>query len=83
MFDGNEGGFSRREFVRASMSAAALAALPASMLAAAASLLGDLHIGPVTQILIPAVITVIVVTSPWWWRSRNRNTQPDLPTLLS
>jgi YjbE family integral membrane protein len=54
-----------------------------SMLAAGASRLGHLPIGPVTQILIPTVITAIVVTSPWWWRSRNRNAQPDVPTLLS
>jgi acetylornithine deacetylase/succinyl-diaminopimelate desuccinylase-like protein len=41
MSDSNEGGFNRREFVRASMSAAALAALPASMLAAAAEVEAD------------------------------------------
>src|SRR6516162_6149382 len=41
MSESNEGGFNRREFVRASMSAAALAALPASMLAAAAEAEAD------------------------------------------
>ena len=41
MSDSNEGGFNRREFVRASMSAAALAALPTSMLAAAAETEAD------------------------------------------
>jgi YjbE family integral membrane protein len=47
-----------------------------SMLAAVASRLGHLLTGRVTQFLIPAAMTVIVVTSPLWWRSRNRNAQP-------
>lgn len=42
-----------------------------SMLAAVASRLGHPLSGPVIQFLIPAVITVIVVTSPLWWRSRD------------
>jgi acetylornithine deacetylase/succinyl-diaminopimelate desuccinylase-like protein len=41
MCDSNDGAFNRRQFVRGSMSAAALAALPASMLAAAADAEAD------------------------------------------
>jgi YjbE family integral membrane protein len=73
----------KRYPVMLTIGSAILGWVSGSMLAAVASLLGHLPIGPVTQILIPAVITVIVVTSPWWWRSRNRNAQRDLPTLLS
>jgi YjbE family integral membrane protein len=73
----------KRYPVMLAIGSAILGWVSGSMLAAVASRLGHSPIGPVTQILIPAVITVIVVTSPWWWRSRNRNAQPDLPTLLS
>src|SRR6201993_3971044 len=41
MSDTNDGAFNRREFVRGSMSAATLAALPASMLAVAADAEAD------------------------------------------
>ena len=41
MSDTTDGTFNRREFVRGSMSAAALAALPASLLAAAAEVEAD------------------------------------------
>jgi YjbE family integral membrane protein len=47
-----------------------------SMLAAVASRLGHLLSGRVIQFLIPAVVTVIVVTSPLWWRSRAGALQP-------
>ncbi|HEY2105861.1 MAG TPA: YjbE family putative metal transport protein [Candidatus Binataceae bacterium] len=43
-----------------------------SMLAAVASRMGHPLSGPGIQFLIPALITVIVVTSPLWWRSRDR-----------
>jgi YjbE family integral membrane protein len=73
----------KRYPVMLAIGSAILGWVAGSMLAAVGSRPGHLHIVPVTQILIPAAITVIVVTSPWWWRSRNRNAQPDLPTLLS
>ena len=49
--------------------AAILGWVAGSMLGAVASRLGHLLTSPVAQFLIPAVITIIVVTSPRWWRS--------------
>ncbi len=39
-----------------------------SMLAAAAMRMGRMPAGRIMEFLIPAAMTAIVVTSPWWWR---------------
>ncbi len=52
------------------VAAAILGWVAGSMLAAGAVQMGRLLTGRITELVIPAVMTVIVVTSPWWWRCR-------------
>jgi YjbE family integral membrane protein len=61
----------RRYPITLTVGAGILGWVAGSMLAGVASRLGPLLTGPVTQFLIPVLITVIVVTSPLWWRSRD------------
>ena len=74
-------GLMKRYTIVLTIGAAILGWVAGSMLAAVASQMGYWLTGPVTQYLIPAVTTAIVVTSPLWWRSGNRNTQGAIPAL--
>ena len=47
-----------------------------SMIAEIFPPLGEKLNGHIAQIIIPAMMTVAVVTSPWWWRPRNRRPHP-------
>ena len=47
-----------------------------SMIAVIFPPLGARLNGHAAQIFIPAMMTVTVLTSPWWWRPRNRQPQP-------
>jgi YjbE family integral membrane protein len=44
-----------------------------SMIALAPSRMDKLLHGSINQLVIPAVMAVVVTTSPWWWRTPGRN----------
>ncbi|HXR35082.1 MAG TPA: YjbE family putative metal transport protein [Candidatus Binataceae bacterium] len=70
----------RRYPVTLSIGAAVVGWTAGSMIAAWLPPLGEILQGRILQLFIPAVTTVMVVTSPWWWK-RDRGAQPARPAV--